>query len=149
MHAAGPIDGRGDLFLQHGPGRLVCQAALHHDHHLAFGLAILFHRKACNITGADVLDALHRPFDILGPDISAIVDNQILAAPCDHHTVVHHVAEVSSIEPTVFGGNRFGAVWVFEVSRHHTGAVDHDTADTAVGKRVVVLVAHFDLMIRH
>ena len=73
---------------------------MHQHHHIVFAVLAL-DREGRDIAATQRLDLLGRPFDILRPDIAAIVQDQVLGAAGDDDFAVEPVAHVAGIEEAV------------------------------------------------
>ena len=98
--AGGGVNRRGDGADHLAPNLDIDQPAGKDDDH-ALGAVRAGDRERRHIAGAHAGQLFERPFDVLGPDIAPVADNQILDSSGDDQGAVDHVAHVAGIEPAV------------------------------------------------
>jgi len=95
-------------------------------------IAILaFNREGRHIAIPQRFDLFRRPFNILRPDIAAIVEDQILGAPGKDDFAIEPIAHVAGIEIAVVADRRICRLGVVIITGHQARRLDENAADFA------------------
>ena len=133
----------GHFVAQRLDGRAVLYAAMHQHRHLVLALVIL-DGEGGNVTRAQRLDLLGGPFDVLRPDVAAVMQDQVLCATGDHDLAVQPVTHVAGVEEAVLANHRGSRLVIVIVAGHQARRVDEDAADSARTQHVAARVADLD-----
>src|SRR3546814_6050535 len=126
----------------------VCSSDLY-DHHHRLVVVLSDHRECRRVTLAETGQPFDRPFDVLRPDVPAIGDDQVLAAPGDDELAVDRVAEIARIEPTVGRKRGIGGLLVPKISRHQARPADQDAPDLTIAEIVAAVSGNAEFVPRH
>ena len=116
------------------PGRAFGKAAFHHQHDdllFIFGFDI----EGGGFAHPDLVHFFGYLFQVLGPDVPAVHDDDVLAASGQVEVVAVHVAQVAGIQPAVFQYHPVGCFLVVQVAAHQAGSFYQHPADAHVGQQ--------------
>ncbi len=137
----------GDVRAQAFAGVRIGGATLDHGHHCL--LALARHREHRHVAAAQGRSlGLGGPFQVLGPYVAAVDDDQVLGAPGEHDLPAREIAEVARVEPTVLRYDPAGLLGLAEIGAHQAGPAREDAADLALGQRLTAFAADRQLVAR-
>ena len=147
FHAGGLMHGGGNALFQIGAVGGIVEAAFG-EHDDPFAAVLVLHGKGADITGAQRINLFCRPFDVLRPDVAAVIEDEVLGAAGNDKLAVQEIAHIAGVHEPVGAHHRRRGFGIAIVAVHHGGAFHPDVADVTLRQRAALGIDDAHLVIR-
>src|SRR5690554_4846597 len=113
-----------------------------HHHNRLLKLLFVRHRKSCHAAQLDAANLLRQHFQIVRPDVTTFNNNHILAARGDKQVITDAIADVTSVQPSIWRDNLVTGSLVVEITAHYTRALQKNLAALAIAQRHTTIVPY-------